>query len=444
MNRRNLLWTIVLLIGWGMSAQAQTHLFATPEGTGAANALNWENASTLQYALTIAPSNTIIHLKVGEYLLSSEIIIPTEVTVVGGYEQSSAGTDITHKLAPGYNSNWINPTMCSILSGDYTHRIATVQGTMESCVVRYGRTTGNGAGVLVDGGIVTHCVLMNNMAYNTAETSQAKGGGAYVQNNGQLLNSVVCYNRADNGFGVAGTTGNVVNNTVTQNYGTNCGTVADYDGNVYKTVVIGDQCWMRQNLRVKHYSDGLEIVQGTSNTDDPRYYNPGTSEVETQIYGLLYNRAAAWRNNVGSATNPSGVQGVCPDGWHVPSAAEFDQMISFLKYDAINICGNNADYLAKALASKEHWTTSTESCQIGNDLSANNITLFTAEPAGVYDGNFYDLYRYCGWMTSTRNEGNTNYHYFRYMWNTDRVLQSGERYRNHGLSIRCVKDAEGE
>ena len=179
MNKRNLLWTIVLLLGWGMSAQAQTHLFATPEGTGAANGLDWENASTLQYALTNANNNTIIHLKVGEYLLTSEIIIPTGVTVIGGYEQSSAGSDITHKLAPGYNSNWINPTMCSILSGDYTHRMATVQGTMESCVVRYGRTTGNGAGVLVDGGIVTHCVLMNNMAYNTAETSQAKGGGAY-------------------------------------------------------------------------------------------------------------------------------------------------------------------------------------------------------------------------------------------------------------------------
>ena len=441
MNRKNTLWILILIV-WGMSSQAQTHLFATPDGAGSANGLTWENAYTLQAALTNANSSTFIHLQVGEYILPAEITIPSGVTVIGGYEQTSTGTDLSHKLAPGYNSNWVNPTLCTILSGNYTHRIATVFGRLESCIVRYGRTTGNGAGVLIDGGVVTHCVLTNNMAYNTAETNQAKGGGAYIQNNGQLLNSVVCYNRADNGFGVAGSTGNVVNNTVTQNYGTNCGTVADVDGNVYKTVVIGDQCWMRENLRVKHYSDGVEIPQGTYNTNDPCYYNPGASETETQIYGLLYNRAAAWRDNTGSASNPSGLQGICPTGWHLPSAAEFDQMASFLKYDANNICGSSNENLAKALASKEHWNTSENACAIGNDLTANNITLFTAQPAGVFDGNFYDLYNYNWLMTSSRNENSTDYNYVRYLRNTEPTLISSDRHRHHGLSVRCVKDAE--
>lgn len=442
MRKKNIMM-IMLLAGWGMSAMAQTHLYATPNGAGSANGLTWENAYTLQTALTNANNNTVIHLLVGEYNLPAEITIPAGVTVIGGYEQTSTGTDVTHKLAPGYNSNWVNPTLCTILSGDYTHRIATVRGRLESCIVRYGRTTGNGAGVLIDNnGVVTHCVLTNNMAYNTAETTQAKGGGAYIQNGGQLLNSVVCYNRADNGFGIAGTTGNVVNNTVTQNYGTNCGTVADADGNVYKTVVIGDQCWMRENLRTKHYSDGTEIPQGTYNTNDPCYYNPGTSESETQIYGLLYNRAAAWRDNTGSASNPSGLQGVCPTGWHLPSAAEFDQMAAFLKYDANNSCGNSNDNLAKALASKEHWNTSDVTCAVGNDLTINNITLFTAQPAGKFDGNFNDLYNYCWFMTSSRNEGSTDYQYVRYLHNTESELKIGDRHRHHGLSVRCVKDVE--
>ena len=88
MNKKNLLWTIVLLLGWGMSAQAQTHLFATPEGAGSANGLTWENAYTLTAALANANNNTIIHLKVGEYLLTAEITIPTGVQVIGGYEQT--------------------------------------------------------------------------------------------------------------------------------------------------------------------------------------------------------------------------------------------------------------------------------------------------------------------------------------------------------------------
>lgn len=447
MNRKKLLWTIILLAGWGIGAQAQTHLYATPAGAGSANGLSWENAYTLQAALTNANNNTVIHLMVGEYTLTSEITIPNGVMVMGGYELTSAGTDTTHKLAPGYNSNWVNPTFCTILSGDYTHRIATVRGTLEGCVVRYGRTTGNGAGALIDGGKVTHCVLMNNMAYNTAETSQAKGGGAYVQNNGQLLNSVLCYNRADNGFGMAGTTGNIVNNTITQNYGTNCGTVADYDGNVYKTVVIGDQCWMRENLRTKHYSDGAEIVQGTSNTSDPRYYNPYTSEAETQVYGLLYNRTAAWRgtnSSTGSTENPSGLQGICPEGWHLPSPAEFDQMAAFLKYDANNLCGNNPDYIGKALASTEHWNTSTTSCAVGNDLASNNITLFTAQPAGVYDNNLGAFNYNCYFMTSARKESSTDYTYVRYLGYSERGLMSGDRHIYHGLSVRCVKDVETE
>lgn len=440
MNRR-ILWLLFLMV-CGMTSQAQTHLFVTPNGAGNTNGLNWENAHTLQGALNIATNNTIIHLMVGEYTLSTEITIPTGVTLMGGYELTSAGQDYSHKLAPGYNSNWVNPSLCTILSGDYSHRIATVRGTLEGCVVRYGRTTGNGAGVLIDGGIVTHCVLTNNMAYNSAETHQAKGGGAYIQNNGQLLNSVVCYNRADNGFGVAGMTGNVVNNTVTQNYGTNCGTVADIDGNIYKTVVIGNQCWMRENLRVKHYADGTEIEQGTSGTSYPRYYNPGTSEAQTQVYGLLYNRSAAWGGSVGSATNPSGLQGVCPNGWHLPSAAEFDQMVNFLKYDANNLCGDDNNNIGKALASQENWNTYETSCTVGNDLTSNNRSLFTAQPAGRYDSGFGGLNQNCCFMTSTVRDGSTDYVYVRYLSYTSKTFDQSDRYQNYGSSVRCVKDAE--
>lgn len=420
---------IMLLVGWGMCAMAQTHLFVAADGNDASNGLTWENAKqTVQGAIAIANSNTVIHVKVGEYNLATEFTVPNGVTVIGGYATASAGTDITQRNYPGTNSNWSNAGRCTILDGGYTHRVATVSagGRLEGCVLRHGKTSGNGAGVLIDGGTVTHCVMLNNLAYNNVDTTQAKGGGAYIQNNGQLLNCVVSYNRADNGFGVAGTTGDVINNTITQNYGTHCGTLVDYDGHLYQTVVIGTQCWMRDNLRTTHYADGTTVS----------YQNPGSSESETQTFGLLYQIGTAMHGASSSTNNPSGVQGICPDGWHLPSKAEFDQMFDFLAHDNENCCGGNTTYVAKALASNENWQTSDVFCAVGNDLAANNRSLFNAQPAGYYYNSITEMYNRSYFLV-------TNYDYYCYFY-LIKYNESSFEYSNYDgsiyVSVRCVKD----
>lgn len=429
MNRKNIMM-IMLLVGWGMYALAQTHLFVATNGDDTGNGLNWENAKqTVQGAVAIANSNTVIHVKVGEYNLATEFTVPNGVTVIGGYATASAGTDITQRNYPGTNSNWTNASKVTILDGGYTHRVATVSagGRLEGCILRHGKTNGNGAGVLIDGGTVTHCVMLNNLAYNNVDTTQAKGGGAYVQNNGKLLNCVVSYNRADNGFGVAGTTGDVVNNTITQNSGTHCGTLVDYDGNLYGTVVIGEQCWMRENLRTTHTPSGTEISAGTSPTYSAEYYNPGSSSAETQTFGLLYTFAAA--------------ANACPVGWHLPSKAEFEQMLTFLSYDDDNCCDGNTTYVAKALASNENWQISTTSCAVGNDLSVNNRSLFNAQPSGLYYSSLSELYESTYYWTSTPGSYDRHY-YFRINY-TSTAPNSGDGStgdsRNR-LSVRCVKD----
>lgn len=438
MNRKNIL-IIMLLVGWGMYAAAQTHLFVAANGNDTGNGLNWENAKqTVQGALAIANSNTVIHVKVGVYDLAAEFTVPSGVTVIGGYATASAGTDITQRNYPGTNSNWTNASKCTILDGGYTHRVATVRagGRLEGCILRHGRTSGNGAGVLIDGGTVTHCVMLNNLAYNNADTTQAKGGGAYIQNNGQLLNCVVSYNRADNGFGVAGTTGDVVNNTITQNSGTHCGTLVDYDGHLYETVVIGTQCWMRDNLRTTHYADGTSVS----------YVNPSTSEAETQVFGLLYtwNAAMHGTNSSASDANPSGVQGICPDGWHLPSNAEFTQMTDFLAHDNENCCNGNTTYVAKALASNENWQNSTTECAVGNDLSTNNKSLFNAQPAGrYYNNSYYEMFqRSWFWTTSYFHNNYSGPYYWCLRYDSggeENSYMSSNGYSNY-LSVRCVKD----
>lgn len=94
------------------------------------------------------------------------------------------------------------------------------------------------------------------------------------------------------------------------------GTVTDFDGNVYETVTIGTQTWMKENLRSQHYADGTPI-------DEAYAYDDNESNVT--VYGRLYTWAAVMAT--GKSTNS---QGICPDGWHVPSKAECETLIDFL------------------------------------------------------------------------------------------------------------------
>jgi uncharacterized protein (TIGR02145 family) len=110
------------------------------------------------------------------------------------------------------------------------------------------------------------------------------------------------------------------------------GTVTDYDGNVYKTIKIGNQVWMASNLRVTHYSDGtgIPLVTGDTqwenmgnNSTDKAYcwYDNDEAQYRTS-WGALYTWAATMNGAEGSNTSPSGIQGACPTGWHIPSHAE--------------------------------------------------------------------------------------------------------------------------
>ena len=106
-----------------------------------------------------------------------------------------------------------------------------------------------------------------------------------------------------------------------------CATVRDVDGNRYKTVKINGMQWMAENLRTTHYADGTPIAKASPDSKDmeqPLYYDHFEQLDSTKKYGLLYNWFAAVRS---TASDTSGiVQGVCPDGWHLPSESEWDML----------------------------------------------------------------------------------------------------------------------
>jgi uncharacterized protein (TIGR02145 family) len=98
--------------------------------------------------------------------------------------------------------------------------------------------------------------------------------------------------------------------------------VTDYDNNSYKVVKIGKQYWMAENLKTTHYADGTAIIDGSFAYDD--------NEANVEIYGRLYTWVAAMNGNAPSTTNPGEEQGVCPDNWHLPSRAEWGELIDYL------------------------------------------------------------------------------------------------------------------
>ena len=428
-----------------MTLYAQTNVFVSAAAADdSGNGQSWATAKkTVAAGITAAGGSGTVHVMVGYYELPDELNIPSGVTVRGGYLEGSSGNDLSQHRNPGGNSYWGDPSACTILSGQHLHRIATVQngGKLEACVVRDGRTSTIGGGLLIQGGTVFNCVITSCLAYNHDNMDAAKGGGVYLQG-GNLINCVVCYNRAGNGYGVAGMNGTAVNNTITQNYGVHCGTLTDVDHNEYETVMIGEQCWMRENLRTTHYADGEAIVSGSVATELTAYYfNPFAEGAETRMFGLLYNLRAARRatHDSYSEANPSGMQGVCPDGWHLPSQAEFYQLMHFLALDTANMCDRMGNNLAKTMAANEQWAHSDVACAVGNGLSENNLSLFSAMPAGFVSTAFQNMYQQCRYWTSSREGSALQCVYWGLSFDNATLLHTYSG-ADCFYSVRCVKD----
>lgn len=206
--------------------------------------------------------------------------------------------------------------------------------------------------------------------------------------------------------------------------------ITDYDGNVYQTVVIGDQEWMAENLKVKHNSNGTEIplVQSSSEWDDLGWtekaycmYDSSTSSIDT--YGGLYTWTAAMDSAVSSDLNPSGVQGVCPDGWHLPSNAEWLELSQYLS--------SNAGGKLKE-AGTSHWNSP--------NTGATNESGFTALPGGIryQDGNFGAIGDMGTWWTSSENNAAAAWR--RTLQFVAGSVGTGQIHKAAGLSVRCVKN----
>ena len=231
----------------------------------------------------------------------------------------------------------------------------------------------------------------------------------------------------------------------------NTPTLTDVDGNIYNTVQIGEQCWMRENLRTTRYADGTPIEHGNGGSDTTAFwYYPMGDAANKPNYGLLYNWPAVVRGVMGSAANPSGVQGICPDGWHVPSDAEWTQLTDYVSTQSEYVCGGNYINIAKAMVSTMGWDLSSlgNPCLAGNDTPAtNNTTGFGALPAGYGDNEYTNEFTFGGlgyyttFWTSTIAEVSYDPVYYRtFHFNLAEILRNYDYGYGSAKSVRCIHD----
>ncbi|MDD3281432.1 MAG: fibrobacter succinogenes major paralogous domain-containing protein [Bacteroidales bacterium] len=299
------------------------------------------------------------------------------------------------------------PAILFALSSFFLTNCKDLPEVSTNAVTEVTQTTATSGGVInSDGGAI---VTENGVCWSTSKTptiadnktTDGSGAGSFTSAISGLTANTTYYvrayatNSAGTGYGSAKSF-----TTLEGKYGT----MTDIDGNTYKTVTIGTQTWMAENLKVTKYNDGTAIPNVTDYDNDP-------SKVAT--YGRLYNWHAV---NTGK---------LCPTGWHVPTNAEWAKLSEYLGGD--EVAGGKL---------KETGTTHWHSPNTG----ATNESGFTALPGGYRfdNGTFNNIGYYGLWWSSTESNSDIAYYWGLDYDNDD--LSSNNYYKVDGFSVRCVRD----
>ena len=203
------------------------------------------------------------------------------------------------------------------------------------------------------------------------------------------------------------------------------GTVTDIDGNNYNVIKIGDQIWMKQNLKTGKLNDGTIIPYVTEPAD---WINNGIQQQPAQCVG--YNNLEDILPGYGRLYNWYAVSTgkLCPTGWHIPTDSEWTTLTNYL--------GNNAGGKLK-----EKGTSYWRSPNVG----ATNESGFTARPGGVRIAGDIDFIFFTTagfWWTATEKDTSIAFH--RELHNENDIVPTEDyatsSYKMYGQSCRCIQD----
>lgn len=226
------------------------------------------------------------------------------------------------------------------------------------------------------------------------------------------------------------------------------------DSNLYRTIQIGNQCWMRDNLRYLP-----EVFFGNSNSSDSaRFYvteYDGSSvivaknSINYSLYGVLYNGIAAVNGYISDTFVPIANQGICPNGWHLPSKAEYDTLYKYLKDNGYACSGLTTDnQIVKSLVSSQPqsigglWLNSSSILAPGNVKyqEIRNNSGFSLLPCGTKNDYGFLSIGYLGslWTSSIHVVGG-NYGYYTINSNSATPIYNSMNPKGT-CNVRCIKN----
>jgi uncharacterized protein (TIGR02145 family) len=194
-----------------------------------------------------------------------------------------------------------------------------------------------------------------------------------------------------------------------------------YEGQTYKTVVIGTQTWMAENLNY--------------NAPNSKCYNNDLSYCGE--YGRLYDWSTAmgFASSCNSSTCSSQIQsphrGICPDGWHIPSSGDWGKLSRYVDGTSGTFAGYVSSTAGKHLKATSGWSNGNGTDGFGFSALPGGSALSVGRFGLVGTGGYW-------WSAS---ENLNNYDYVRYMLdNTDKALWGSESQGSSLHSVRCLKD----
>lgn len=202
-------------------------------------------------------------------------------------------------------------------------------------------------------------------------------------------------------------------------YGCNEKPLTDIDGNIYKTVIIGNQEWMAQNLKTTRYNDGMEIPYIHNIKDWSRLNTPG--------YCWFDNEKDPYKGHFGGLYNWYAVNSdkLCPAGWRVPGEEDWKKLAEYLGGE-IPAGGKLKD------TDRKYW--------VRPNAGATNETGFSAQAggyrsvAGTFGYRGFDGYWWT--VTESREDRAISFHLSYNFSNLGRQNNN----KNAGLSVRCIKE----
>jgi len=371
----------------------------------------------------------------GLFTSSLTSLTPGTIYYVTAYAANIAGTGYGNEI-----SFTTNPFELATLT-----TIPPISIT-ENIAISGGNITSDGGSPITAGGVCWSTTPNPTIA--GSHTNDGIGTGSFTSDMRCLYDATIYYVRAY-AMNIAGTAYGTQqsfitkNDPITFNPTKTYGLVSDIDGNCYKTVQIGDQVWMAENLKTSRYNDGSIIPEVTDNTEWSNLCYPVQNEFGEWINGGIgafcwYNNSETLDNEYGKLYNWMAVNTgkLCPVCWRIPDSGEWERLIiDWSEYNPLEF--KFGYYLMET--GTDHWDESLNVFPEG--IIANNSTGFTALPGGYrqVDGLF-------------RNLGSISY-----FWGSNYVLydlvsrfyipSSAPTHTSYyaaqagsGYSVRCLKD----